>query len=232
MINRIKFLISQETRFNLFLSFFLTYFKYKISKKKNQQNSDNWKNFIKKKKITIDWFSFKSFFFYLILKDKKNFSYLEIGSFEGNSLLYILENYKTANVVAVDTWQGSDEHQETSDEFSKFENNFDENLENYKHRFKKIKSTSENFFLNNKQCFDIIYIDGSHDYNDVKTDLKNSWKFLNLEGIIICDDYFFSYYENKKRLPARAINEFIYDNKDTCEVIYLTKFQIFLKKVK
>ena len=36
--------------------------------------------------------------------------------------------------------------------------------------------------------FDIIFIDASHDFEDVKQDFENSIKVLNTNGIIIFDD--------------------------------------------
>jgi hypothetical protein len=36
---------------------------------------------------------------------------------------------------------------------------------------------------------DLIYIDGSHEYEDVKDDIKNYLPLLNKEGIMFGDDY-------------------------------------------
>jgi hypothetical protein len=60
--------------------------------------------------FTVDWFTgyingWKSLF------DITGYPHnvLEIGSFEGRSACWILEN-TDANVTCVDTWEGSDEH--------------------------------------------------------------------------------------------------------------------------
>jgi len=50
------------------------------------------------------------------------------------------------------------------------------------------KMTSDHFFSINKDNFDIIFIDGLHEYTQVMRDIKNSLKFLNLEGIILLHD--------------------------------------------
>ena len=50
------------------------------------------------------------------------------------------------------------------------------------------RMSSDDFFKENKDSFDIIFIDGLHEYEQVLRDIKNSVKFLNKEGIIIVHD--------------------------------------------
>ena len=50
------------------------------------------------------------------------------------------------------------------------------------------KGTSDKFFEQNKENFDCIFIDGMHEYKQVKKDILNSLKFLNKNGIIILHD--------------------------------------------
>jgi hypothetical protein len=51
-----------------------------------------------------------------------------------------------------------------------------------------IRDTSDNFFKNNSDKFDIIFIDGLHEYDQVKKDINNSIKFLNNGGVIYLHD--------------------------------------------
>ncbi len=51
-----------------------------------------------------------------------------------------------------------------------------------------IKTTSDDFFKNNKYFFDIIFIDGLHHYQQVIKDINNSIKFLNDNGVILLHD--------------------------------------------
>lgn len=51
-----------------------------------------------------------------------------------------------------------------------------------------IRKTSDAFFLENNQKFDLIFIDGLHHYEQVKRDIFNSLKFLNNKGIILLHD--------------------------------------------
>ena len=48
-----------------------------------------------------------------------------------------------------------------------------------------VRKTSDDFFQDNKQNFDIIFIDGLHHYEQVKKDINNSLKFLNKNGFKI-----------------------------------------------
>ena len=50
------------------------------------------------------------------------------------------------------------------------------------------KGTSNDFFKKNKSNFDCIFIDGLHEYKQVKKDILNSIKFLNKNGTIILHD--------------------------------------------
>ena len=50
------------------------------------------------------------------------------------------------------------------------------------------KGTSDEFFLKNSECFDCIFIDGLHEYDQVYKDIINSLKFLNEGGIILLHD--------------------------------------------
>jgi len=51
-----------------------------------------------------------------------------------------------------------------------------------------LRMTSDNFFINNKKNFDIVFIDGLHHYEQVKKDITNSLNFLNQDGIILVHD--------------------------------------------
>ena len=51
-----------------------------------------------------------------------------------------------------------------------------------------IRKTSDEFFGTNIEKFDLIFIDGLHEYNQVKKDIKNSLNFLNNGGLILLHD--------------------------------------------
>ena len=51
-----------------------------------------------------------------------------------------------------------------------------------------IRDTSNNFFNHNKEKFDIIFIDGLHQYEQVIKDIKNSLNCLTKNGLILLHD--------------------------------------------
>lgn len=50
------------------------------------------------------------------------------------------------------------------------------------------RMTSNDFFKNNKEHFDVIFIDGLHYYDQVKLDVENGLSCLNNNGIIVIHD--------------------------------------------
>ena len=59
---------------------------------------------------------------------------------------------------------------------------------NLQDRFTFHLQRSEDFWKQNKETYDLIYIDGSHLYEDFRNDIFEAWKVLEPNGIIICDD--------------------------------------------
>lgn len=91
-------------------------------------------------------------------------SFLEIGYWNGETH----ETIKCLNKVAVDP-----DPRPALSEYTKHD--------------VKIMS-SDDFFETNKQTFDLILVDGSHEANQVYKDVVNSLNFLNPRGIIFMHD--------------------------------------------
>ena len=51
-----------------------------------------------------------------------------------------------------------------------------------------IRDTSDNFFKKNITKFDVVFIDGLHEYSQVKKDIENSLNNLNDNGVIFLHD--------------------------------------------
>ena len=159
--------------------------KYKIIKR-------NFENYIKTKNFSEKWFlnNFEVFHHYLPKNINANFSYLEIGSYEGLSALNILFSYKNSKVTAIDLWGKSNINSESINvNFNEVEGKFNKNLEGYEYsKIKKDSVVALREILKKNIFFDIIYIDGSHNGEDILCDAIECYKLLNSEGIIIIDD--------------------------------------------
>ena len=175
---------------------FIIIIKSKILKKKislkYRNIKKNFESYIESKSFTQKWFlnNIEIFCYYLPKDLTKNFSYLEIGSYEGLSALNILLNYPNSKVTTIDLWSQSNINSESLEvNFDDVEKRFDANLKDFK--FNKIKKDSVialRELLNKNVYFDLIYIDGSHNGEDILSDAIESYKLLNIGGTIIFDD--------------------------------------------
>lgn len=100
---------------------------------------------------------------------------LEIGAAWGVSSLAILMADNRINLVSVD----KDETVKAPAEVQ---------AAGYSDRFHFKLMESSKFWQQNEQRFHIIYVDGSHLYNDVKNDLFEAWKVLAPGGMLFLDD--------------------------------------------
>ena len=154
---------------------------------------------------------------------------LEIGSYEGRSAIFFLNNFIDSNIHCIDTWSGSDEHDNF--DFSVIEKKFDTNTSAFQlnKRLKKFKMTSNEFFMTNSKKYDLIFVDGDHSSNQVKIDINNSWKILNKGGYLILDDYMWWFYKDLKKNPASSINNFIVNNISEISSLKIWQ-QVIIKK--
>lgn len=154
---------------------------------------------------------------------------LEIGSYEGRSAIFFLNNFTNSNIHCIDTWSGSDEHDNF--DFNAVEKNFDSNTSTFQlnNRLKKFKMTSNEFFLSNSKKYDLIFVDGDHSCDQVKIDINNSWKFLNKGGYLIFDDYMWWFYKDLKKNPSSSINNFIVNHISEISSLKIWQ-QVIIKK--
>jgi predicted O-methyltransferase YrrM len=147
---------------------------------------------------TKDWFSWSPGVWEKLiphLPARKNF--LEIGSFEGRSAVWIVQYMMEdgGELICVDTWEGGAEHVngEMSGAEDRFKHNIDLIMGNFVDRdVQPIKSTSVDALgnlISYKKQFDFIYIDGSHLAKDVLTDACMAWPLLKSKGFMVFDDY-------------------------------------------
>jgi predicted O-methyltransferase YrrM len=158
---------------------------------------------------------------------------LEIGSFQGRSSLFFLTYFTHGNLTAVDTWAGSDEHEgDASLELETLEARFDGNVAPCATRLTKRRGSSLQVLpqlLDEKQEFDVIYVDGSHLADDVLTDGITAWRLLKKDGVLIFDDLTWRYYPRAQENPAWAIKAFLQFHKGKYQILSVAD-QLILQK--
>lgn len=103
------------------------------------------------------------------------FTALEVGGAWGVSALAILE----AGARHLETLDPDPEAKARSEAVA---NGYGD-----KHAMNYVRSGQ--YWKENKTKFDLIYIDGSHNYEDVKVDLYEAWQRLNTGGYLMADDW-------------------------------------------
>jgi len=225
---KLSFLYKSESPLIVICIFLLSKIKNIFIKSKIKNEKKKYKIILSKKIISNDYFSSSAFYFYNLLKKlPKNFKYLEIGSYEGNSALYVSTNFPDSNVTCVDLWKGVEEYE--GKDFNIIEKNFDLNLKGLSN-INKIKSSSDVFFTKNTSTYDFIYIDGNHKFDYVLRDCENAWRFLNDGGFLVCDDYIWHYYKDIRLNPCFAVNKFL--KKNIVKILLVSNSQIFFQKIK
>jgi len=190
--------------------------------------------------FTEDWFSennpekvVRQFDEFLSEFKDKPCMFLEIGSFEGMSTIWMLENILTeesSQIFCIDAWA-----EWTGDAFVRFVSNISKTgLKDKVHIVKGDSSEELRMFPN--KYFDFIYVDGNHDEKAVIKDAIGSFRILKKGGIIAFDDYLLGIrYPNSPGSKAmngstkRAIDYFLDVFQDEIEVIH-KDYQVWIKK--
>ena len=190
--------------------------------------------------FTQDWFSEKNpekvvlqFEEFLSEFKGKLCMFLEIGSFEGMSTIWMLENILTeerSQIFCIDAWA-----EWTGDAFVRFVSNI--NKTGFRDKVHIVKGdSSEELRVFPKEYFDFIYVDGNHDEKAVIKDAIGSFRILKKGGIIAFDDYLLGIrYPNSHGSKAmngsakKAIDYFIETFKDELDVIH-NDYQLWIRK--
>jgi SAM-dependent methyltransferase len=145
--------------------------------------------------IGEDWFSFPNLYKNMVAKSNDNSHFVEVGSWKGRSAAFmaveIANSNKKIKFDCVDTWEGSVEHIE----FDEVVNNklydiFLTNIEPVKDIINPIKMSSiEASKLYQDESLDFVFIDASHEYEDVKNDILAWLPKVKKGGILAGHDF-------------------------------------------
>jgi predicted O-methyltransferase YrrM len=169
-------------------------------------------------------------------------SVMEVGSYEGRSTVWFLENLVTdgGTLWAIDTWKGGEEHDPAA--MKEIEARFDRNSKISMARYPErwiVKQKGDSKAILSKHLYvnsyapwlDFVYIDGSHQAADVLTDACLVFWQVKIGGVILFDDYLWTAVEGRLHQPGPAINAFLLLFEDKIELL-LKDYQLAVRRVK
>lgn len=155
------------------------------------------------------------------LKQIDSINILEIGSFEGMATCWLLDHILTKeldHITCIDLY---------------FQANFEYNLAQTGaiSKVTQIAGNSHEILPTlAHQKYDLIYIDGSHLADDVQQDALLAWDLLKNCGLIIFDDYEFTFPENLTQNPKIGIDRFLATKSSEFHVIH-QGYQLIIQKI-
>jgi len=132
---------------------------------------------------------------------------IELGSWLGTSTRWFCDNSK-AHVYAVDHWLGSIEHQnrdDVKDKLPKLYETFIVNCWDYKNRITPIKMDTKagmHYLADNDIKPDLIFVDASHEVDDVIADLTTAHTLFP-DAILTGDDWQWKNRRLKRRMTVQ-----------------------------
>jgi predicted O-methyltransferase YrrM len=198
---------------------------------------------------TNDWFDTNSKQVWdVLIPNIKPQRILEIGSYEGRSICYLIEklgNDSDLEIHAIDTWEGGSDHMSKqiahATPFKGIEERF---YKNVKESMDKVV-TKTNLQIHKgssdielarllstgfSEYFDFIYVDGSHETTDVLSDAVLSFKLLKKGGMMILDDYLWCVDGHSLYRPKLAIDAFVNINYSKLSVLNAPNSQVYVVK--
>ena len=184
------------------------------------------------------------FFLTEILK-KKPKTFLEVGVFHGVTarniceLLFQIHNNEF-KYIGLDLFEKNDENKSEIIPNTSFSNPFkqiyfkyikkqdpytieavEDLLSKFKNNVHLIKGNSNTILKKiDMTNIDYVFLDGGHEYETVKNDLRCCDEVIKKNGTILCDDYNLSYAPGVKK----AIDEYVRDNNYKCDILHNSRF--------
>ena len=135
------------------------------------------------------------------LRGRPGLKVLELGSLEGRSALWFVENLLThpqSHLTCVDIfWHPATER--------RFDNNLAEPVA--RGQVRKVKESSHAWLARQQGAqFDLIYVDASHTARDVLLDALLCWRLLRPGGLLLFDDYLWNLQDPVLERPQLAVD--------------------------
>jgi predicted O-methyltransferase YrrM len=208
---------------------------------------------MKNYKFTKNWFGATDLEKVLPVNTSEEIHILEIGSFEGKSTVWFIDNIlknQKSTITCIDPWMNF--YQNTNsfnsyDENTKTKSGIDYIKDDIKGNF--LYNINQTGFSNKvnviqglsylelpkligqSKKYDYIYIDGNHTSPFVLTDAVMSWYLLKPNGFIIFDDYKWDNFGGPKTTsPKLAVDSFVSCFGDYIKVIW-NDWRYIIKKI-
>ena len=172
-----------------------------------------------------NWFGYPILYSNMVKKFSSGSKFVEVGSWKGKSAAYmaveIANSNKDIEFYCVDTWEGSVEH-EGMQELPKLYDIFLSNMKPLEKHYFPLKISSLDAVKKFKdESLDFVFIDASHEYDDVKKDIEAWLPKIKSGGILAGHDY---YSEGTDWFPGvkQAVNEILdeFDCSENCWIYY------------
>ena len=209
--------------------------KLKINGIYNIDNAIQYK-ITKKFNYTNNWFDRNIYISMKLLQKiftNKTIKILEIGTHEGKSAVWMLENLCRADnstLTSIDPYNVSDKTSPLNNEtYNLFINNIQ--LCTQYSKFNQYIDYSNNVMpklIQENKTYDLIYIDGSHIYEDSLDDMNHAHHLLQKDGIMLLDDVGYDY--TKSTSVNGALKTFLNNHKDTYKIL-LQEWQWMIQKI-
>jgi hypothetical protein len=146
-----------------------------------------------------NWFSYPDLYKQVVEEFPSGSKFVEVGSWKGRSSSFlaveIANSGKDIDFYCVDTWEGGPDHQGWEG-LDKLYDIFLENMKPVEGYYFPLKVTSEEASKKfEDKSLDFVFLDASHEYEDIKSDIQNWLPKVKPGGIIAGHDYYVDGYD-------------------------------------
>ena len=150
-----------------------------------------------------------------------DFQVVEIGSFQGMSACWLLDNiltHPTAKITCIDLY---------------FQETFKGNIvkTGFGEKVIELEGYSQDLLVNlDSDFYDVAYVDGCHKPTSALQDAILSWRLVKVGGLMIFDDYEFTFPDSPEQDTKIGIDVFLEMFASQLEVVH-KGYQLIVKKV-
>jgi GR25 family glycosyltransferase involved in LPS biosynthesis len=169
-----------------------------------------------------NWFTYPNLYENVVKEFKDKDTFVEVGSWKGRSSCFlaveIANSNKNINFYCVDTWEGSVEHQDR-DDLHQLYDIFTSNMHKVEEYYTPLRMTSlEASKKFEDKSLSFVFLDASHEYEDVKDDIKSWLPKIKPGGILAGHDYYpddcYDWFPGVKRAVNEELSNF--QTQDNC----------------